>query len=256
MDVLSYLDRIGVDRPPSATAGHLRTMHRAHQASVPFENLSIHLGEPVSLASADLIDKIVRRRRGGFCYELNGAFALLLAELGYQVARVAARVNGGERLGPPFDHMALLVTTAEGGAPWLVDVGFGSHSTYPLRVGDPAPQVDPGGTFTFADGPSGDLDVVKDGRLTYRVERRPRDLDEFGPTCWYQQTSPDSHFTRGTVCTRLDGDGRITLSGRTLIRTGAAGRTEETLKTDDEVLAAYRTHFGIALDRVPSPPAR
>ena len=92
--VVAYLDRVGVTAPAVGDAAGLRALHRAHQLTVPFENLSIHLAEPVSLDERDLIDKIVRRRRGGFCYELNGAFALLLEALGAQVSRVAARVYG------------------------------------------------------------------------------------------------------------------------------------------------------------------
>ena len=92
--MLAYLDRVGITAPAVGDAAGLRTLHRAHQLTVPFENLSIHLAEPISLDERDLIDKIVRRRRGGFCYELNGAFALLLEALGAQVSRVAARVYG------------------------------------------------------------------------------------------------------------------------------------------------------------------
>src|SRR5262245_17510385 len=90
----AYLDRIAVARPPELDEAALGLLHRAHQMAVPFENLSIHLAEPISLDEDDLLDKIVTRRRGGFCYELNGAFALLLLALGAQVARVAARVYG------------------------------------------------------------------------------------------------------------------------------------------------------------------
>src|SRR2546428_5323302 len=85
----AYLDRIGAERPAVLDAAALRGLHLAHQTAVPFENLSIHLGEPISLGEDDLIAKIVTRRRGGFCYELNGAFALLLESLGAQVTRVA-----------------------------------------------------------------------------------------------------------------------------------------------------------------------
>ena len=126
--VVAYLNRVGVTAPTVGDAAGLRTLHRAHQLTVPFENLSIHLAEPISLDEPDLIDKIVRRRRGGFCYELNGAFALLLEALGAHVSRVAARVYGEEGLSPPFDHLALIVRPADGGGPWLADVGFGSHS--------------------------------------------------------------------------------------------------------------------------------
>jgi N-hydroxyarylamine O-acetyltransferase len=106
--VLAYLTRIGVTAPADADAASLRLLHRAHQLTVPFENLSIHLAEPIGLDERELVDKIVRRGRGGFCYELNGAFALLLEALGAQVSRVAARVYGEAGLGPPFDHLALI----------------------------------------------------------------------------------------------------------------------------------------------------
>src|ERR1700690_319286 len=115
----AYLRRLSVARPQAADAGTLRLLHRAHQIAVPFENLSIHLGEPISLAEDDLTGKIVSRRRGGFCYELNGAFALLLQALGFPVERVAARVYANGQPGPPFDHLALIVRPADGSGPWL-----------------------------------------------------------------------------------------------------------------------------------------
>ncbi len=193
------------------------------------------------------------RRRGGFCYELTGAFGLLLEALGFRVTRAAARVHMGDRLGPPFDHLALIVQPAGDADPWLADVGFGSHSVYPLRYDDRGEQDDPAGQFALTDA-DGDVDVHKDGRPQYRLETRERALDDFVPTCWWQQTSPLSHFTHGPVCSRLLDGGRISLSGRTLIRTHGMSRTEEQLPTDDAVLAAYREHFGIVLDRVPADP--
>ncbi|WP_083972302.1 arylamine N-acetyltransferase family protein [Actinoplanes awajinensis] len=246
MNVDAYLRRIGLAGPAP-----LRELHRAHQAAVPFENLSIHLGEPISLATDDLVDKVVRRRRGGFCYELNGLFALLLEELGHTVTRVGARVHDGTRFGPPFDHLALLVSEPDGGGPWLADVGFGRHSSYPLRLDERGEQVDPGGTFRLADADGGDVDVLLDGTPQYRIERKPRALADFAPTCWWQQTWPESHFRKGPVCARLDGEGRITLSGRKLIRTSGTERTEVVLDSDEEVLAAYEEHFGIVLATVP-----
>jgi N-hydroxyarylamine O-acetyltransferase len=119
----------------------LRDLHRLHQVAVPFENLSIHLDEPISLNEADLVDKIVTRRRGGFCYELNGTFALLLEALGFGVTRAAARVHMGGRFGPPFDHLALIVQPDVGTARWLADVGFGNHGVYPLRLDDRGEQT-------------------------------------------------------------------------------------------------------------------
>jgi len=257
----AYLRRIGLNPPEGAQVGALdaatlRAPHRAHQMTVPFENLSIHLSEPISIADADLIPKIVASRRGGFCYELNGAFALLLEAMGAEVSRVAARVCGAGGFGPPFDHLALVVRLADGAGPWLADVGFGSHSSYPLRLDARGEQDDPGGRFALADAENGDIDVIKNGEPQYRIERRARVLADFVPTCWWQQTAPQSHFTASTICSRLTEDGRISISGRTLIRTSAGSRTEEPLPTDAAVLAAYRGHFGISLDQVPEIPAR
>ena len=248
----AYLHRISVPRPAAVDAATLRTLHRAHQMAVPFENLSIHLSEPISLNQGDLLGKIVARRRGGFCYELNGAFALLLQALGADVTRVAARVHGEAGLGPPFDHLALVVRPADGSGPWLADVGFGSHSVYPLRFGRRGEQLDPAGRFGLADAPDADVDVYRDGQPQYRIEPRARALDDFVPTCWWQQTSPGSHFRLSTICSRLTEDGRVSISGRSLIRTSGGSRDEERLPDDDAVLAAYRDHFGIILDRVPA----
>lgn len=244
----NYLARIDAERPARADTGALADLHVRHLYTVPFENLSIHLGEPIVLTDDDLVDKVVRRRRGGFCYELNGAFAALLRALGYEVTLLAAKVFGGGELGPPFDHLALRVDAPD---PWLVDVGFGRHSYYPLRMVPGVEQDDPGGTFRLVERDHGDIDVLRDGIPQYRVEPRPRELSDFEPTCWWQATSPTSNFTQRITCSLLTEDGRITLSRRTLIRTVGDERREEELASDEDVLAAYRTYFGIALDRVP-----
>ncbi len=149
---------------------------------------------------------------------------------------------------------------ADGSGPWLADVGFGSHSVYPLLLAARDDQDDPAGRFRLADidagdVDAGDIDVLKDGRPQYRIETRERSLADCAPTCWWQQTSPQSHFTRSTICSRLTPGGRVTISGRTLIQTQGETRTEQQLDADDDLLAAYRDHFGITLSRVPDDPA-
>ncbi len=287
----SYLERLGFDAPcagsdPTAsdhgdasapgsgsvhapTVALLRELHLRHLRAVPFENLSVHLGEGIVLEERRLVEKVVEEGRGGFCYELNGAFGALLAALGFEVTLLAARVYGEEgRLGIPYDHLALLVRTADAGE-WLADVGFGAHSHYPLQWGRRDEQPDPAGAFRIVEAvgphPAGaesgagsaaarDLDVVLDGARVYRLEARPRVLRDFVAGAWWHSTSPESHFTKSLICSRLTEDGgRITLSGRRLKVTAADGVSREDELTDDEeVLQTYRERFGIALERVPT----
>ncbi|MFD3455605.1 arylamine N-acetyltransferase [Streptomyces sp. NPDC058691] len=248
----AYLRRIGASRPARPDADALRELHLRHLVAVPFENLSLHLGEPVTLDPDALHHKIVTARRGGYCYELNGAFAALLTALGYEVDLLACRSIGPGGLGIPYDHLALHVRTADGAA-LLADVGFGRHAHHPLLLVPDTDQSDPGGVFRITSAPYGDLDLLHDGTPAYRLDLRPRDLADFEAGSWYQQTSPRSHFTQSLVCSRLTDDGgRLTLTGRTLITTAPDGtRHEVPLDTDIEVLEAYRDGFGLALDRVP-----
>lgn len=243
--VNAYLARIGVARPARPDDAALRELHLAHQRTVPFENLSIHLGEDIVLDEDLLVGKVVDRRRGGFCYELGGAFGALLTALGYEVTPLAARVFGDDGPGIPYDHFVLRV------GPWLADVGFGDHARFPLRIDERGDQADPAGTFRVVETAAGDLDVLRDGVPQYRVETRPRTLRDFRVGCWWHRTSPDSHFTRSLVCSLFTDTGRVTLSGRTLTRTEGGERHKRELGDDAEVLAAYRTYFGIVLDRVP-----
>jgi N-hydroxyarylamine O-acetyltransferase len=150
-EVDAYLRRIGVEPPVRPTVDALRELQLRHLQSVPFENLSVHLGEEIVLEEKRLLDKVVGARRGGFCYELNGAFGSLLAALGFDVHLLAARVYGDEgRLGIPYDHLALRVRTVDGSA-WLADVGFGAHSHFPLAFDERREQEDPGGVFRIAE---------------------------------------------------------------------------------------------------------
>lgn len=246
----AYLARIGANVPTAPTLDALRHLSERHLCTVPFETLSIHLGEPVELAENALVDKIVRRRRGGFCYELNGLFAALLVALGYRVDLLACRVFlGDDHLGPPLDHLALRVHLAR---PWLVDVGFGRHAVYPLDLSHRGVQPDPDGGYEIRPaGGFGDLDVLRDGHPQYRVENRPRELSEFTAMCWWQAHSPESGQSRVAVCSMLTPVGRVTLRNGQLITTTGDGRAERDL-SDAESLAAYRDIFGIRLDRLPS----
>jgi len=198
LDVRAYLDRIAYQGSTAPTLDNLRAIHYAHLLAVPFENLDIARGRKIVLDEEALIRKIVEHRRGGFCYELNGAFAALLRSLGFQVTLLSARVArdaGGE--GPEFDHLCLRVDLAE---PWLADVGFGESFAKPLQLQTDVEQADSVGIFLIAQ--LGDrLQLEKkatdgDWKRQYSFTLQSRRLDEFGSMCHYHQTSPESHFTQ------------------------------------------------------------
>lgn len=248
-----YLHRLAIDPPGRPDLDGLRLLHRRHLESVPFENLSIHLDEPIVLDEVELVAKIAVRHRGGFCYELNGAFAWLLRRLGYRVDLLEAGVFTPDGLpGPHFDHLVLRVHLDD---PWLVDVGFGDSHAEPLLLRTGFDQVDPNGTFRLLPGPNGDdaVDLARDGTPQYRSGLRPRALSDFEDMCRSHQTSADSHFTRKPVCSMLTPRGRVTVSGRTLIVTEDGVRTERDLE-DEELRERYRDTFGLDLPRLPRGP--
>jgi N-hydroxyarylamine O-acetyltransferase len=238
----AYLARIGYDGPRTPSAETLRALHERHLLSVPFENLDIHWKRPIVVDTERFLEKIVHRRRGGFCYELNGAFAWLLRELGFDVTYLSGRVptaDGG--LGPPFDHMALLVTI--GGVRWLADVGFGDFSLHPLNLD--------GGNGEFELAPGEEWEIRRNGRTEYRFTLEPHELHEYGPMCDYQQYDPRSSFTKKRVCTIATPDGRITLADAKRIVTKNGERTETPVAPEEWDRVLFET-FGIVREQRPS----
>jgi len=251
VNVAAYLDRIGTQGPLTPTAETLRRLHLAHLYSVPFENLSIHRGEPIQLDDEALFAKIVTRRRGGFCYELNGLFAALLRALGFDVAMLSAgvgRTNGD--FSPDYDHMALLVTLE---ARWLADVGFGDSFREPLRLDERGEQME--GDLAYRVEETGDSRLLMARReesgtwkAQYRFSLEPHVYADYAEMCHFHQTSPDSHFTQNRICSLATPDGRVTLSGMKLITT-RGGEQEERELDESEYAEALRDLFGIEVKR-------
>ncbi|HEX7529720.1 MAG TPA: arylamine N-acetyltransferase, partial [Pyrinomonadaceae bacterium] len=195
MNVQTYLDRLNYDGPLVPTAETLRRLQVAHLLTVPFENLSIHAREPIVLEDQALFQKIVSRRRGGFCYELNGLFAALLRALGFEVAILSAQVGNAEgNFSPDFDHMALMVTLDER---WLVDVGFGDSFVEPLLLDKRAAQVQGDRAYrVVVDGERllvmqrNEVDPNDEWKPQYSFTLKPYQYSDYAGMCEYQQTSP------------------------------------------------------------------
>ena len=249
MDTKAYLERIQYKGSLHPTLDTLRDLQLSHLLSVPFENLSIHAGEPILLQEDALFDKIVIHHRGGFCYELNGLFASLLRHLGFNVKMLSAAVakaDGG--FGPDFDHMSLLVLLEDR---WLVDVRFGDSFRQPLLVDRRGVQVQGDRSYQIID--DGDHLVLKENKgdshwnPQYRITLQPHMLADYVEMCHYHQTSPESMFTRRRVCSKARPDGRVTLSDMRLIETNGSKQQERAIADEEEYRAILAKDFGIIL---------
>jgi N-hydroxyarylamine O-acetyltransferase len=252
VDTKSYLERIKYASSVVPNPDTLRGLQKAHLLTVPFENLSIHSQELIILEDSALFDKIVERRRGGFCYELNGLFAALLRALDFDVAMLSAEVaNEAGTYGPKFDHMALLVSLEER---WLVDVGFGDSFREPLLLDQRNTQTRRERSYR----------IIPDGPYLILAQRANADAEEWKPQyrftleqyhysdytemCYYHQTSAESHFTRGRICSRATNEGRLTLSEMRFIESKMNGERQERLLADEQEYArVLRDHFGIIM---------
>ncbi|HKS22218.1 MAG TPA: arylamine N-acetyltransferase [Thermoanaerobaculia bacterium] len=241
-----YLARIGYDGPRQPTPEVLRALHVQHLLTVPFENLDIHLGREILTDEQRIVDKVVRRRRGGFCYELNGAFAALLRALGFDVEMLSARVPRADgTTSPEFDHMTLLVRA--GGERWLADVGFGECFLHPKRIDFAGDQPDPCGTFRIEQRNARDWLLSSAQHSEYLFSLEPHPLADYAEMCFYHQTSPQSSFTQKRVCTLATPTGRITLRDDRLIVTENGTKREEPIANEDAWRAALRENFGVEL---------
>lgn len=222
-----YLKRIGITTKLKPGLETLVQLQKQHMLHVPFENIDIYHGVPVTLDPVAIYDKIVLRNRGGYCYECNGLFHLLLQWIGFDSRMISCRVVTGKKVGEAFDHMALIIVIE--GQEWLVDVGFGHFSAVPLLLENDLVQFDAYADYCIRPyGMPGDKDCLGAGRFkssrnewttVYVFTREGYPLEAFQEMNIYQQTSPDSHFTKNLICSQLTETGRLSLVNNRLITT-------------------------------------
>jgi N-hydroxyarylamine O-acetyltransferase len=244
----AYLRRLGIAQQPPPGLATLVDLMARHLQTVPFENLDVVAGKPRGLGTAAALKKITQDGRGGFCYELNEAFRALLAHLGFDVHRIEARVwqAPAQRYGAPFDHLALVVSLPDG--QFLVDVGFGDSNRAPLRLPEDRAQ-DISGEYRLFPVRESHLCLASTAQPLYEMTLTEQPLQAFAAMCRYHQTSPDSLFSKGLICTRATAEGRITLSRDRLITVVDGRRTEARTQDPAAVLEEF---FGIK-DGGPTP---
>jgi N-hydroxyarylamine O-acetyltransferase len=226
VNVEAYLDRIGYAGPRTPNSETLAGLQRAHMLTVPFENLDIGLGTPLGLDRERTFEKVVHRRRGGWCFELNYLFAGLLEELGFDVTMLGSKVISPD--GTESDDMVHLLPLVHLDQPLIADVGFGESSIEPIPL-------DPDGE-------------IRNGGLRIRYTLPARQIEDFAHQCHTLQTSPNSHFVQKRICSLALPDGRVSLSDLRLIESRGGQRTERELSGEEEWAEVLRDRFGVVLD--------
>jgi N-hydroxyarylamine O-acetyltransferase len=246
-DQEAYLARVGDSGPLAPTAEVLDRIHQAHATTIPFENLDILLGRPIRLDLESLQEKLVKGRRGGYCFEQNTLFAAALERIGFRVSTLAARVRYGSTRLLPRTHMLLKVDLDDG--PRLADVGFGGDG--PLR---PIP-MEPGRESRHFHRA---YRIIEEGQMLVLQSLRPEGwLDLYAFTLepnfpvdyevsnHFTSTYPDSPFRQGPTVQRQTPDARYILRGRQLtIQRGDATEVRE-IGDDDEFLRILSATFGL-----------
>lgn len=248
MKKAKYLQRISLEKTNlSATLENLKLLQKHHLLNVPFENLDIHWKRPIVLDVKKFYEKVVVKKRGGFCYELNGLFFDLLNEIGFTSKIISARVFNGKDFGAEYDHLAILTKIES--EEFLVDVGFGDFTAEPVQFVLEIEQFDENGTFLIRKFDEDYFEIVKkDGEnweSEYIFKILARDLTEFSEICNFHQTSPESHFTRGKICSLMLEKGRKTLTDKKFIETRHDAKKETEINSEEGFEQILETEFQI-----------
>lgn len=255
-----YLARIGQPRSTHPTLDALNALLAAQLDRIPFENVDVLLHRSIDIDLDAVFDKLVTRRRGGYCFEQNTLFAAALRGLGYDVTPLAARVrwNIDESIPTPQSHMLLRVRVDH--RDYMIDAGFGGPNPpcalplsgpapdgLPYRLGSPpASAVAAGALHLF------DLEMRHGDEWIklYRFDLSPQPWIDFEPRNWHVCTHPASIFRHRLMAARTDGPVRLTLSNDELTERTLDGQTtHHRLETPHDVTAVLRDRFGLALDR-------
>lgn len=253
IDLDAYFERIGYSGPREPTLGVLNAIALAHTSAIPFENLDVLRGRPIALDPASLVDKLVRQRRGGYCFEQNGLLLLVLEALGFQAAPISARVRWQRPrdFTPPRTHLFLRVEVD--GESWLADVGIGGLSlTSAIRLNTDEAQTTPHDTRR----------IVRQGTLFYHqvlfgaewADINEFTLEEMPPidrelANWYTSAHPDSHFRNRLVAALAGPEGRryTLLNNELTIRHADGSSDVRQIASAEELLNVLDELFGLKM---------
>jgi N-hydroxyarylamine O-acetyltransferase len=246
MDLAAYFDRIGYSGPRTPELATIEQLMRAHTAAIPFENLDVQLGTPIRIEPAAIFDKLVTRRRGGWCYEQNGLFGNVLGALGFDVRRISGGVMRVERGDAALgNHLTLLVMLDR---PWLVDVGYGGAQAMPvpLAAGEHLHPPIALGLALQRDGHWRFTERYRDGApFSFDFRDGPADEALLARQCAALQSDPESIFVQNLVVQQRKTDRHLMLRGRVLTERRTDGETQRLIGSADELVGVLREAFGL-----------
>jgi N-hydroxyarylamine O-acetyltransferase len=252
MILKDYLARIGLEGETRADLATLARVHRRHVEAIPYENLDVQFGRPVTRETSAIYEKIVKRRRGGWCYEMNGLLAWALEAIGFRVTRLAGAVMretvGDDVIG---NHLVLLVDLGE---TYVCDAGFGDGLIEPVPLKEGPFSVGPlvcsietveGGWRRYRNDPKGSAPS-----FDFHPEMRDERLLE--RQCRWLQGDPSSPFVQNAVVQRWRNDEHYSLRGRILTITSARGKETRLIKDAGAYVATLRAVFALDLPEAAS----
>ncbi|HEY2752648.1 arylamine N-acetyltransferase family protein [Phenylobacterium sp.] len=246
MDLEAYFERIGFREEPRPDLVTLKALHRAHLQAVPYENLDVQFGRPLTTDPAEAVEKIVARRRGGWCYEMNGVFGAALTEIGFKVTGMAGaamrELMGDIMIG---NHLVLLVEID--GQHWIADVGFGDGCQDPIPLRRSAINI---GGYAFR------LEALDErwwrfhnhefgGARSFDFVVEPADPDLLAGRCEWLQQDPTSPFVLNLIVQRFRADTILQLRGRVFRTVTPRGVETRLLRSADELVAVLASDFGL-----------
>jgi len=256
-----YLARVGFEGVPAPDLDTLTRLHALHTRAIPFENLSAFLGEPIRLDPAALEEKLVARRRGGWCFEQNIYFTHVLRAIGFDVKTLAARVRWNVPPGVTTARSHMLMLVAVAGRRYVADVGFGGLTlTAPLELAAGIEQATPHEPHRFAaDGERFVLQarIAGEWQALYAFDLHEQLQADYEVSNWYLANFPQSQFVTGIIAARADVGERHALRNTRYAIHRASGETERrSLGTVAEVKAVLREAMRIPLPEHPDLDAR
>ncbi|HEY9110229.1 MAG TPA: arylamine N-acetyltransferase [Rhodanobacteraceae bacterium] len=253
IDLQAYLQRIGLRTPVAPELQTLRTIIAAHVAAIPFENLDPFLGISPALDIASVQRKLVRDRRGGYCFEQNRLLSDALRAIGFQVTDLAARVLWGQPEDAITARTHMLLRVEVEGKSWLADAGFGGNTpTGPLQLVPDVEQATPHERFRLICRDDSDwrvqLFAADAWKTLYCFDLQPQFPADYRVSNYWTSTNPDSHFVTGLTAARAPAGRRLALRNRQFTEHAIGGTTtKRTLASTAEIRAALQDEFLIRL---------